>query len=333
MSNSVAWDEGCFHASSIRQYLTCPRQYYFRHVLGMKSDDVALASITGSAYHHCISWWHRARDTDGMSVPDVDALVEEFSGECQRRVRVCLESGKEINGYSADAMAKALKEATLILGGYVADPRNDVTLLCNERRFKVGIGSGKTVYPFAGTVDQVRMRRDGTYDLVDLKSGKTKPQDVLLALDYQLSVYALAMVKGEWETHSDTATTWEVIGQRADTIAICHLRDYLPKQKNEFSEEIILKGEYEINPATGKKRQKRVPNPKFAEGYKKGDLGPVFYRTQRSPYELTQADKDLARVCAAIRFKMYFRRPVAQGACVGFCRYVGECSTERSDPL
>jgi len=333
MNHSVAWDEGCFHASSIRQYLTCPRQYYFRHVLGMKTEDVALASITGSAYHHCISWWHRARDTDGLDVPDTDALVEEFSGECMRRVRVCMESGKEVNGYSPEALAKVLVEARLILGGYVTDPRNDLTLLCNERRFRVNVGSKKRPYPFAGTVDQVRMRHDGTYDLVDLKSGKMKPNDILLALDYQLSVYALAMAKGEWEAHSDTETTWEVIGQRADTIAICHLRDYLPKQKNEFSEEIVIKGEKEINPATGRERQKRIPNPKFAEGYKKGDIGPVFYRTQRSAYELIQADKDLARVCAAIKFKMFFRRPVAQGACVGFCRFVGECSTERSDPL
>jgi CRISPR/Cas system-associated exonuclease Cas4 (RecB family) len=332
MNHNARWDEGCFHASAISQYLTCPRQYYFRHVLGIKTGEVPFASITGSAYHHVISYWHRMRDTD-RPVPDHLKLLDEFKNEVHRRVIVVLENPElELKGYDDAASEKVLTEAHAILKGYVEDPRNDVRLLCNERRFRVNVQSGKTPYPFAGTVDQVRMRHDGTYDLVDLKSGKTKPQDVLLALDYQLSVYAIAMVKGEWETHSDTQTTWETIGQRADTMAICHLRDYIPKAKNEFAKEIIT-DEYEINPETKRKRKKRIPNPKYEEGYKVGDVGPVFYRTQRSSYELTQAEKDLARVCAAIKFKMYFRRPVQQGACVGFCRYVDECSTERAEPL
>lgn len=339
MDANARWDEGCFHASSINQYLTCPRQYYFRHVLGLKSDDVAFASITGSAYHAALSWWHLARDTASMHAVDEHALLTSFEEDVQRRVRQCIETGKNLTGYDDAAMTKVLGEAAHIFHGYVNDRRNDVTLLCNERRFKVGLGTGKTIYPFAGTVDQVRRIPNGAgdgqeaLDLVDLKSGKTKPQAVLLAIDYQLSVYALALWKGSFEIDEDTKTRWHCYSARARSIAICHLRDYIPKQKNEHSEEIILKGEYEINPKTKKKRQKRIPNPKFAEGYKKGDIGQVFYRTQRSEYELKQAEKDLGRVCAAIRFKMFFRRPVQQGACVGFCRYVEECSSERSDPL
>jgi CRISPR/Cas system-associated exonuclease Cas4 (RecB family) len=337
MDHNARWDEGCFHASSIGQYLTCPRQYYFRHVLGLKSDDVAFAAITGSAYHAAISWWHLSRETEDMHVPDEHALLTSFESDVQRRVRQCIETGKTLNGYDDAAMAKVLGEAAHIFKGYVNDPRNNVDLLCNERRFKVGLGTGKTIYPFAGTVDQVRLVPAGGdkrhLHLVDIKSGKTKPQAVLLAIDYQLSVYALALFKGAWEENTDTETKWHKFNLRADSIAICFIRDYIPKQKNEFSEEIILKGEYEINPATNKKRQKRIPNPKFAEGYKKGDIGQVFYRTQRSEYELKQAEKDLGRVCAAIRFKMFFRRPVQQGACVGFCRFVEECSSERSDPL
>lgn len=325
---SAAWDADHFHVSALRTYLTCPRQYLFRHVMAIRPDEVPFGALVGTSYHAVLSHWHAVdRRLDGAEVSTM------FRHDLEARVIAALNAGKEVSGYDVEAMARVCGEAATICAGYTSDPRNALPLRCNETRFRVNVQGGATAYPFAGTIDQVRELPDGTLQLVDLKSGSMKPQDLLLDLDFQLSLYALAMQKGELETVGDIATTWAPLGRAPDAIAIVHLRDYLTYEKNQYAP-FVTSDEYEINPDTGRKRKKRVPNPRFDEGYKAGERkGPVFYRTQRSAFALAQAEKDLSRVCAAIRFKMFFRRPAAQGACVGFCRFVAECTADRSEPL
>jgi RecB family exonuclease len=327
---SAAWDKGCFHVSQIRTYLTCPRQYLFRHKLGMKSEEVGFSALVGSAIHNVISSWHlRQRE------PAIERLMEEFAQDLERRRDAVWNAGKEIGGYDGVAsMEKAIKEAGQMMGGYVEDRRNHVPLVANETRFRVKVQGGKTPYPFAGTIDQARRESEGHLHLADIKTGKTKPQQILLDLDMQLSLYAIALAKGEVERVGDTKVEWGPVNERPAMLSIIHLRDYMPYEKNEFAEFTTHPTETEINPETKRKRKKKIPNPRFAEGYKKGEQrGPVFYTTQRSAFDLEQAEKDLSRICAAIKFNMFFRRPAAQGACIGFCRFVAECTADRSAPI
>lgn len=330
---NAAWDAGCFHVSQVRTYLTCPRQYLFKHRLGIKSDDVAWGALVGSAGHAVVSSWHlRQRG------PAVERLIEEFGQDLERRRDAAWNAGREVTGYDGEeSFLKAMREMALMLAGYVEDRRNHVELVANETRFRVTVKGGKTPYPFAGTMDQVRRETNDTLHLTDLKFGKTKPQQILLDLDPQLSLYAIACVQGELEQHTDVATTWVPLSERPAMLSIIHMRDYLPYEKNQYAEFTTHPTEYEEytdKRGATRKRKKRVPNPRFTEGYKVGELrGPVFYSTQRSAFDLKQAEKDLSRICAAINFKMFFRRPVNQGACVGFCRYVAECTADRSEPI
>lgn len=316
--------------SQIRTYLTCPQQYQFRHVLGMKSEEVGWSALVGSAIHNVISSWHlRQRE------PTIERLVDEFTQDVERRREAVWGAGREISGYNGrETLLKSVGEATAMMGGYIEDGRNHVPLVANETRFRVTIQGDKTQYPFAGTIDQARREREGHLHLTDLKTGKMKPLQILLDLDMQLSLYAIALAKGEVERVGDLKVEWGPVNERPAMLSIIHMRDYMPYEKNEFAEFTTHATETEINPETNRKRKKKIPNPRFAGGYKKGDRrGRVFYTTQRSAFDLEQAEKDLSRICAAIKFKMFYRRPVAQGACIGFCRFVAECTADRSAPI
>jgi RecB family exonuclease len=320
---AVVAGEEAFHASSVNQYLTCPRAYYYRHQLKIPETTANFSAFQGSAIHAAISAWH-ASDRS-MSV---DELVDLFLGDLKARVTWAIGEGRDVEKYDGEpSINEACAFAQTVLTGYTEDSRNHVELIANELSFYLQIGK----YPFEGTVDQIRKLPDGTISLVDIKTGMTKPNSLLLNMDYQMSVYALAVKNGVFARKDDPEATVLKINKIPDSIAICHVRDYIPKKKNQFAETITT-DEYEINPDTGRKRKKRIPNPKFDEGYKAGDVGPVFYYTTRSENDLRNAEKDIGRVCASIRFKMFFRRPVAQGACVGFCRYVQPCQQELADP-
>lgn len=319
-----------FSASEISRYLTCPRQHYFAYELGLEPKETSYAALEGIAYHDAISAWHLFKRQE-----PVDTMVRDFERKLWAGVNKARADSLAITGFEGDpSVIESVIEARGILAEYHADPRHAVDLVVNEQRFEVEIqGPGKTAYLFVGYVDQVRRHPDGTLHLVDLKSGETKPNDFLLKLDTQLSLYALAMQKGQFFTRDRTVAPTS-INLAPASLALVMLKDYRRRQKNEFAEFTTHETEREINPATGRERKKQIPNPKFALGYKAGDVyGPVFYRTTRTPYDLRQAELDIARVCAAIRRREFFRRPSAHGSCIGFCRFTEECVQERAEPI
>ncbi|MGH9369184.1 MAG: RecB family exonuclease [Thermoanaerobaculia bacterium] len=317
-----------FSYSAISDYLKCPRSYFFGRVMGLEPEDTSWAALVGIAYHHAIAGWHTLARRD-----PVDVILRDFEQKLREEIATAQGRGLTIDGYDGEhSILEELPDAHEILTAYLADPRNAVALVVNECRFEVEIrGSGKTAYCFKGYVDQIREHPDGTWHLVDLKTGATRPTDLLLSLDFQLSLYALAMVKGKFFPR-DRGLPPIVFGRRPDSLSLAMLRDYGQYKKNQFAE--TIKGENKVkNPATGRMILEELPNPAFTTGYKKGDpKGPVFYRTLRSDFDLRQAEIDLSRVCASIRLKQFYRRPAAQGSCV-MCRFTKECLEERAEPL
>jgi hypothetical protein len=301
--------------------------------LELVSDDTSWAAIVGQAYHAVIEAWHRAGRTG-----DARDVMGAFGRDLRDRVAAAEARGQVVNGFEGEeSYVSAAEESGEIFIGYVDDKRNHVELLLNEVHFEVEVkGTGKG-YLFHGYIDQVREMPDGQLFLVDLKSGKGRPNDFLLQLDFQLSLYALACQKGRFRSKGSNGemSPWFEINRRPDQIAIARLRDYSVYKKNQFAPTVKCPDKTKVkNPETGRMVIRDIPNPKYADGYKKGDRqGPVFYRTDRSEFDLRQAEVDLARVCASIRRREFFRRPAATGSCIGFCRYTAECTAERAEPI
>ena len=62
------------------------------------------------------------------------------------------------------------------------------------------------------------------------------------------------------------------------------------------------------------------------------ERGPAIYRTYRTEEDLAYLEKDLCRVCQAIRFNIFFRAPSQVGSCNGFCRFKDVCLGEMETP-
>ncbi|MDP3911647.1 MAG: PD-(D/E)XK nuclease family protein [Gemmatimonadales bacterium] len=322
-----------FSVTAIRDYLTCPRMYYFARVLGLQRESTSFAGFFGQAVHWSIANWHSLGRRD-----PVEVLLADYERKIEGLIQKAQADGLTIDGFDGpETLEKYRALATEMFAGYHADPRNQVELVVNEHRFEVEITSStKKVYLFSGYVDQVRRHPDGSLHLVDLKTGQTRPSDHLLTLDEQLSLYAIAMVRGRFMRPGkpDDENPPFTIGQAPASLSLAMLRDYGSYAKNEFTEFIDDPSGAKVkNPETGRLVKAKIPNPKFAEGYKKGERkGPVFYRTQRSAFDLRQAEIDLARVCGSIRMKQFFRRPSAHGSC-DMCRFRAECVQERAEPI
>ena len=95
---------------------------------------------------------------------------------------------------------------------------------------------------------------------------------------------------------------WQAYGQIPDAVWWYHLKDHLAYKR-------AYKGKQ-----AGEER------------------GPAIYETYRTEKDLEYLQKDLRRVCQAIRFNMFFRSPSQVGSCNGFCRFKDECLGEMEAP-
>ena len=109
-------------------------------------------------------------------------------------------------------------------------------------------------------------------------------------------------LKRSYQLSIYTYAVWKLYGEIPDEIWLYHLKDHLPY----------------------KRRQKE-----FQAGEERG---PAIYKTTRSEQDLVYLEQDLARVCQAIRFNIFYRSPAQWGSCNGFCRFKEFCLGEMETP-
>jgi RecB family exonuclease len=171
--------------STIKDWLSCPLMFRFRHVEGFQPAYRNVAALHGTALHGAIHQLH----THGFET-DLKKLYREA-------FRDAMDQEKEIPIHwkkSKQADMNSLENhAVEILAGYRSWEENHLCqVLYSEVQFKVKIGG----FDLTGTIDQVRINSDGELDLVDLKSGMQRPRAISLHRDWQLSLYAYALKYG-----------------------------------------------------------------------------------------------------------------------------------------
>ena len=172
--------------STIKDWLSCPLMYRFRHVLKLDPSYRSLAAIHGSALHLCIHQLHLGGFDQELEILYTKALEETLRQEAHIPIHWKHEPDEDVSILKTHGLE--------ILKGYVNHARNHSdTLLFSEVRFKVRV-SGMIL---TGTIDQVRRNLDGTVELVDLKSGMQRPFKRALSRDWQLNLYAYALRYGE----------------------------------------------------------------------------------------------------------------------------------------
>ena len=172
--------------STIKDWLSCPLMFRFRHVLQLAPSYRSLAAIHGSTLHLCIHRLH----LEGFD-QDIQALYANGLREIMD-----LESHIPIKWKSNELqdMAALKLHGLELLEGYVGNQENhSCNLLFSEVRFRIRVKG----LELTGTMDQVRQNPDGSIELVDLKSGMQRPIRRALSRDWQLNLYAYALRYGE----------------------------------------------------------------------------------------------------------------------------------------
>jgi len=203
--------------STIKDWLSCPLMFRFRHVEKLKPAYKGTAAIHGSALHLAI---HRLHELEfKCDVRNVyRAALEEVMLQ-DPDIHVAWKKSRE------EDMKGMEDHAFEILTGYAGWKENRICkLLYSEVQFKVKIGG----YELTGTMDQVRINSNDELDLVDLKSGMQRPRATSLHRDWQLSLYAYALKYGRLKING----SWVRVRLNVDRVVIYHLRAHERYKRN-----------------------------------------------------------------------------------------------------
>jgi len=203
--------------STIKDWLSCPLMFRFRHVEGFQPAYRNVAALHGSALHGAIHQLH----SQGFEA-DLKKLYRETFREAMTQNQEIPIHWKKSKQADIDSLEN---HAVEILTGYRNWEENHLCqVLYSEVQFKVKIGG----FELTGTIDQVRKNSDGELDLVDLKSGMQRPRAIALRSDWQLSLYAYALKYGRLIIHGSEVR----IPLSVDRTVIYHLRAHERYKRN-----------------------------------------------------------------------------------------------------
>ena len=203
--------------STIKDWLSCPLMFRFRHVEGIKPTYRNVAALHGSALHGAIHQLH----SQGFET-NLKKLYRETFREAMTQNQEIPIHWKKSKQADMDSLEN---HAVEILTGYRNWEENHLCqVLYSEVQFKVKIGG----FELTGTIDQVRKNSDGELDLVDLKSGMQRPRAISLRSDWQLSLYAYALKYGRLITNGSEVR----VRLSVDRTVIYHLRAHEVYKRN-----------------------------------------------------------------------------------------------------
>ena len=187
-------------ASDLDLYLTCPLKYKFRRVFGIP-EEPTINQRFGILIHSVLERFHKdSGDGEGAN-GGLAELIDLF------------ESGWRRSGFgSSDDELQFRDRAREAMRLYWEHERESEGVpVWLERKFDIRIGE----HQVRGRVDRVDRLPDGSYELIDYKTGERK-SEAQLENDLQLALYRLA-AREAWGLEAGTGSYYYVLD--ADKVA------------------------------------------------------------------------------------------------------------------
>ncbi len=187
-------------ASDLDLYLTCPLKYKFRRVFGIP-EEPTINQRFGILIHSVLERFHK------------DAGVGEATNGGLAELMDLFESGWRRSGFgSSDDELQFRDRAREAMRLYWERERESEGVPAwLERKFDIRIGE----HQVRGRVDRVDRLPDGSYELIDYKTGERK-SEAQLENDLQLALYRLA-AREAWGLEAGTGSYYYVLD--ADKVA------------------------------------------------------------------------------------------------------------------
>lgn len=163
-----------FSYSQLTTFESCPLKYKFKYLYNIPSPSNAAANF-GTSVHETLNQFYEGLKNG--KEPKLNDLKELY------------EKNWRPQGYESRAHHNARKKQGLEIleEFYKSNEANWIIPEMLERPFNLKIGD----YSFGGRIDRIDKLEDGTYEVIDYKTGQSK-KDQKLNKDLQLSIYALA---------------------------------------------------------------------------------------------------------------------------------------------
>ena len=173
-----------FSYSALQSFKTCPRQYEYNYILKIPQPPSGAMSF-GSSLHNTLNEFYKL-----VSQSKQASLFEDYSEDLSLKRLLAIYEDKWIpSGYESKAHHDTLKKrGEEILEKFYGHFKDEVTRIeMLEKGFKLKAGK----YTLTGRIDRADKLPDGSLEIIDYKSGKTKSQKDV-DKDEQLAIYALA---------------------------------------------------------------------------------------------------------------------------------------------
>ena len=213
-------------ASDIETYRLCPLKYKFARVFRIPQEPT-INQRFGIVVHQVLERFHAG---GGGSL---DSLMQLFEASWRR-------SGFGDSNDDLQFRAKAVAALDALLGAR-PEARRQAGVVRAGFSFKLG------PHLVRGRVDRVDELPDGSFELIDYKTGRPKSEDDLRE-DVQLSLYQLA-ARESWEVDARAGSYYYVLDN--EKVPVAHSDDELARVKATVEEiaEGILEQEFEPKPS------------------------------------------------------------------------------------
>ena len=213
-------------ASDIDTYRLCPLKYKFARVFRIPQEPT-IAQRFGIVLHQVLERFHRLENGS------LDQLMELFESSWRR-------AGF---GDSDDERQYRERAVAALERHWYSERESDAEPVWFERSFAFHLGP----HLLRGRVDRVDRRPDGSYELIDYKTGKAKTADELRE-DVQLSLYQLG-ARESWRLQTSAQSYFYVL--TGEKVPVEHSEEELDRVKATVTEigDGILRQDFEPTPS------------------------------------------------------------------------------------
>ena len=189
----TAGDDLVLTASQLNDYMRCPLDFYYRHLLGVPAEPSPAASI-GTLFHSAINQIHQAK-LKGSELPSLESLIKQLEDSWPQEGFTSAKQRDRAKLASIESLKKTYERIA-----------NDPVPIASETPFRVRIPDTKVI--LRGRIDAVVTSGAGVR-IVDYKTSTsaTTPEKAKRSAtsSKQLEMYALAWREQKGEAPDEVA--------------------------------------------------------------------------------------------------------------------------------
>jgi DNA helicase-2/ATP-dependent DNA helicase PcrA len=218
-------------ASDIDTYRICPLKYKFARVFRIPQEPT-IHQRFGIVLHQVLERFHTAAHASGER-GSLDELMELFEASWRRAGFGDSDDERQFRERAVEALERYWRE----------DRESDAEPVWFERSFAFRLGP----HLLRGRVDRVDRRPDGSYELIDYKTGKAKTESELRE-DVQLSLYQMG-AREAWRLETSAQSYLYVLS--GEKVPVEHSEEELDRVKATVGEiaEGIQRQDFEPKPS------------------------------------------------------------------------------------